>query len=196
LRRLTEAAAARPVASAPVAPPRPASRQVQTPAASGPAPVSRVEAPTPPAPAVAAPVAAATPDPVPALPAAPASDIDGGGIERLVEALRKSTRTFFGTALARATFVLEGSRLLLAVGGNFEQTRCEGRRSWIEDTAQQVFGRKVPLEIRVVIQAADAAVDPVESDKARLKEQALKSEAVQAMLDVFAADIRDAEEIP
>ena len=36
----------------------------------------------------------------------------------------------------------------------------------------------------------------VEVDKARLKEQALKSEAVQAMLDVFAAEIRDAEEIP
>ena len=35
-----------------------------------------------------------------------------------------------------------------------------------------------------------------EQDKARLKEQAMKSEAVQAMLDVFAAEIRDAEEIP
>ena len=40
------------------------------------------------------------------------------------------------------------------------------------------------------------AADPVEQDKARLKEQAMKSEAVQAMLDVFAAEIRDAEEIP
>ena len=84
---------------------------------------------------------------------------------------------------------------MLTVGGNFEQARCEGRRSWIEDTALQVFGRKLPLEIRVVVQAADAAADPVETDKARLKEQALKSEAVQAMLDVFAAEIRDAEEI-
>ena len=58
-----------------------------------------------------------------------------------------------------------------------------------------MFGRKLPLDIRVVVQAADAAADPVETDKARLKEQALKSEAVQAMLDVFAAEIRDAEEI-
>ena len=65
----------------------------------------------------------------------------------------------------------------------------------IEDTALQVFGRKLPLDIRVVVQAAETPADPVETDKARLKEQALKSESVQAMLDVFAADIRDAEEI-
>jgi hypothetical protein len=124
----------------------------------------------------------------------------GGGdissTERLIEALRKSNRTFFGTALARATFALVGDRLVLTVGGNFEQARCEGRRSWIEDTALQVFGRKLPLEIRVVAQAPAAAADLVETDKARLKEQALKSEAVQAMLDVFAAKVTDAEEIP
>ena len=120
---------------------------------------------------------------------------DGGTVERLIESLRKSNRTFFGTALARATFVIDGTKLVLTVGGNFEQARCEGRRSWLEETAQQVIGRKVPIEIRVVAQATEAAADPVETDKARLKEQAMKSEAVQAMLDVFAAEIRDAEEI-
>ena len=138
--------------------------------------------------------------PAVAPPAAPAVataavEPDGGTVQRLIESLRKSNRTFFGTALARATFVIDGSKLVLTVGGNFEQARCEGRRSWIEDTAQQVFGRKLPLEIRVVVQATESAADPVEVDKARLKEQALKSEAVQAMLDVFAAEIRDAEEI-
>ncbi len=112
-----------------------------------------------------------------------------------MEALRKSNRTFFGTALARASFAIDAGKLVLTVGGNFEQARCEGRRSWIEDAAQQVLGRKLPLEIRVVVQASEAAADPVEQDKTRLKEQALKSEAVQAMLDVFAAEIRDAEEI-
>jgi len=46
-----------------------------------------------------------------------------------------------------------------------------------------------------VVQSAAAATNPVEADKTKLKEQALKSDAVQAMLDVFAAEIRDAEEI-
>ena len=119
----------------------------------------------------------------------------GGSVEQLMEALKKSNRTFFGTALARASFALDEKKLVLTVGGNFEQTRCEGRRSWIEDTAQQVFGRRVPLEIRVVVQASDAAPDVTELDKARLKEQARLSEAVQATLDVFAAEIKEAEEI-
>ena len=138
------------------------------------------------------------PAPGPATPSAPAPAVQSaeGSVERLVEALRKSNRTFFGTALARATFAVDDARLLLTVGGNFEQARCEGRRSWIEDTAQQVFGRKLTLAIRVVAAATETAADPVEQDKARLKEQAMKSEAVQAMLDVFAAEIRDAEEIP
>jgi hypothetical protein len=58
-----------------------------------------------------------------------------------------------------------------------------------------VLGRRHVLEIRVVAQAVEATPDPTELDRARLKEQALKSEAVQATLDVFAADVRDAEEI-
>ena len=184
LRRLAEQA--RQVASAAAAPPRAASAppSAVTPPAAPTVPPARPVV-TDAAPGVAAP-APADPDPEPAGAA--------GTIDRLVDALRKSNRTFFGTALARATFVLEGGRLQLTVGGNFEQTRCEGRRSWIEETAQHVFGHKVPLDIRVVAQAS-APPDPTLQDKAKLKEQALQSEAVQAMLDVFPAEIRDVEEI-
>lgn len=128
-------------------------------------------------------------------PAAPTSALDPAGIERLVETLRKSNRTFFGTALARATFTTDGATLTVTVGGNFEQQRCENRRSWIEETAQQVFGRRVPLVVRVEAQAAQAAAAPVDTDKERLKEQAALSDAVQAVLDVFPATITDVEEI-
>ncbi len=138
-------------------------------------------------------------EPLPAAQPAPATGPDepsaSGSIEALVEALRKSNRTFFGTALARSTFVVEGNTLQLTVGGNFEQQRCEGRRSWIEETAQQVLGRRLALVVRVSAPAVETTPDEAEAEKARLKEQALKSEAVQAMLDVFAAEIRDAEEI-
>ncbi len=190
LRRLTEGVASRAAAVAPEPPARREPAEV-TPIAADP--------PTPVAPARARPVpaAAAVADVSAEVVATPASEpaAGAGTVDQLVEALRKSNRTFFGTALARATFVEDAGRLVLTVGGNFEQTRCEGRRSWIEDTAEQVFGRRMPLDIRVVAQAAEAVPDPTEQDKARLKEQALKSEAVQAMLDVFAAEIRDAEEI-
>jgi DNA polymerase-3 subunit gamma/tau len=180
------AAAPMPTAAAaavrsPAPPPR-----VVTPIEASPADASR-----PPA----APVPAAVGQPVAAPATAPLAAPDAGTVDQLVEALRKSNRTFFGTALARASFAIDAGKLVLTVGGNFEQARCEGRRSWIEETAQHVLGRRLPLEIRVVVSVTEAAADPVEQDKARLKEQALKSEAVQAMLDVFAAEIRDAEEI-
>jgi hypothetical protein len=126
----------------------------------------------------------------------PPSPATGGTVEQLVEVLKKSNRTFFGTALARATFAVDGAKLVLTVGGNFEQARCEGRRSWIEETAQQVFGRRLSLDLRVEAPVVEVAQDQAVLEKARLKEQAMKSEVVQTMLDVFAAEIRDAEEIP
>ncbi|HTU98974.1 MAG TPA: DNA polymerase III subunit gamma/tau, partial [Luteitalea sp.] len=116
-------------------------RQVATSAAA--AVTSSRPAPAPPAPVPADVAPAARPAPAPAPPSRPsapppepppaptetaAADADAapaGSIERLVDNLRKSNRTFFGTALARSTFVLDGNKLLLTVGGNFEQTRCE-----------------------------------------------------------------------
>jgi DNA polymerase III subunit gamma/tau len=205
LRRLTgvtaQAMAAATPAAVPAAPPAPRA----VPAAAAPAPSGNAPSPSPRTSAPAEP-ARATPDHAAAPPEADAPGVPspapaGGGdasadIERLVEALRKSNRTFFGTALARASFALEGPRLVVTVGGNFEQARCEGRRSWLEETAQQVVGRKVSLEVRVVAQAAAVAPEQADTDKARLKEKALQSESVQAVLDVFAAEIKEAEEIP
>lgn len=194
LRRLTESARqAR--AAAPT--PAPSSAPVRVPAA----PPSAVPAASPAiAAGAAAPAPAPTfPSPSPAVETALSSAATAAAdptVEQLVDALRKSNRTFFGTALARAIFALEGDKLLVTVGGNFEQTRCESRRSWLEETAQQVFGRRVSLVLRVVAQAQEVTRDEAELAKARLKEQAMKSEAVQTMLDVFSAEIKDAEEIP
>lgn len=182
LRRLTQAVDAR-QETRPVAPSAPAVTPV---------PAVRAEPPA------VTPVATNEPPPAASEPTsvspAPSSGGDGT-VDAFIEALRKSNRTFFGTALSRATFVVEDAVLVVTVGGKFEQQRCEGRRSWIEETAQHVFGRALKMDVRVVASAAEAKVDPAEQDKARLKEQALKSEAVQAMLDVFSAEIRDAEEI-
>ena len=189
----------------PLSRPSPSPTTTSAPTAVAAPTVAPVAAPLAPPSAPAAPTATTTaPGPVSASPT-PGPATSGGSPspvaiaaspEQLLEALRKSNRTFVGTALARATFAVDGDRLLLTVGGNFEQTRCEGRRSWIEDTAQQVFGRRLQLHVRVVAQTVDTTPDQAELEKTRLREQALKSEAVQAMLDVFAAEIRDAEEIP
>ena len=81
--------------------------------------------------------------------------------------------------------------------------RASGLRCVIVPKSSRPISTTAPWPLRkptitgceAVIPATEAAAHPVELDKARLKEQAMKSEAVQAMLDVFAAEIRDAEEI-
>jgi DNA polymerase III subunit gamma/tau len=167
--------------SGPVASPSPAPAQEPAPAPN-PAPAP-LQAPAP------APVQAPVPAPTPIAVAAPVT-ADG-----LIEALRKGNRTFFGTALARASFEVVGDRVLITLAGNFEQQRVEARRAWIEETAQQVFGRTLRLDTRVVVAASDVEGAAAQSAQQRLREQAMQSEAVQAMLDVFPAEIRDVEEI-
>jgi hypothetical protein len=84
-----------------------------------------------------------------------------------------------------------------ALREQFEQTR-----PWLEATAQRLAGR------RILVTAAQAAPEageaeapetapPVEASAPRrdLKAEALASTAVQAMLDVFPAEIRDVEEM-
>lgn len=112
-----------------------------------------------------------------------------------MDALRKANRTFFGTALARAQFAADGDRVVVTLGGNFEQQRVEARRAWLEDIVEQVCGRRLRLETRVAASSAPAARAADEPDPDQLRQQAMQSEAVQAMLDVFPADIRDVEQL-
>ena len=93
-----------------------------------------------------------------------------------------------------------------AARGNLEQSR-----PWMEAAAQRLAGRRINI---VVVQsqapavpgasAAGAASEPKPAasaiaDKPKggrdLKAEAMSSSAVQAMLDVFPAEIRDVEEM-
>jgi hypothetical protein len=74
-------------------------------------------------------------------------------------------------------------------------------RTWLESTAQRLAGRR----ITVTAVQAPASQDPLspsqQSDtpppaaRRDLKAEAMSSSAVQAMLDVFPAEIRDVEEM-
>jgi DNA polymerase III subunit gamma/tau len=116
--------------------------------------------------------------------------------EVLVEALRKGNRTFFGTTLARAAFDVSDGRCLITLPGKFELQRLEARRAWVEETAEQLFGVRLRVDARVDATPAVAAAETAaQGAQQRLRAQALESEAVQAMLDVFPAEISDVEEI-
>ena len=87
--------------------------------------------------------------------------------------------------------------------------QLEQNRKWLEDAAQRVAGRRIAIEIvqadveaaPVPAQAGTAEPDTVDeksrapAGKRDLKAEAMASSAVQAMLDVFPAEIRDVEEM-
>ena len=93
----------------------------------------------------------------------------------------------------RVTFTFSATQRTLRE--TFEQNR-----SWLESTAEKIAGRKVA----VIAEQADAVIassagatppDPAAIRKSALREQALADAGVQAMLDVFPAEIRDVEEM-
>ena len=78
--------------------------------------------------------------------------------------------------------------------------QLEQNREWIERAAEGVAGRRIPVRVLqadspppVETPPARSAAD--EGGKRDLKAEAMSSSAVQAMLDVFPAEIRDVEEM-
>jgi ribosomal protein L12E/L44/L45/RPP1/RPP2 len=79
--------------------------------------------------------------------------------------------------------------------------QLDSNKEWLEGVAQRLTGRRIQVT-SAQLQAADAA--PASSaassgassaPKRDLKEEARSSPSIQAMLDVFPADIRDVEEM-
>ena len=119
--------------------------------------------------------------------------------------MRAGKQFFYNTVVAQAQRIdVTAERVTFsflpthrALREQFDQTRA-----WLEATAERLAGRKVAV---VAVQsdgppgqapAADAAPPPADpAAKRDLKAEAMTSSAVQAMLDVFPAEIRDVEEI-
>jgi DNA polymerase III gamma/tau subunit len=179
----------------------------------------RVQAPVAPRPASpvrpAATAGAAKAAPRPAAPVerdAPAAAAPGpsGGAGSLKDALLAEIRAaksfFYNTVVAQAQSIdVSGDRVVFTflpthrtLREQFEQTR-----PWIEAAAERVAGRKVS----VVSQQADAGTGPAPAPtstpppghspngKKDLKAEAMASPAVQAVLEVFPAEIKDVEEL-
>ena len=138
-----------------------------------------------------------------------------------LEEIRKAKKFFYGTVVAQAQRIeVEAERIVFvfapqhrALRGQLDQTRA-----YLEDLATRLAGRRMTVASDEGVpatsakQSADpaapgagaaAATNPVkaaapprsEEDRgADLKQQALADSGVQAMLDVFAAEIRDVKE--
>ena len=196
-----------PVRSAPPAPrsaspasaPRPAAAPPSRPAAGAASTVRAVEARlnTPPAPAAKeAPPAARA-----ALPQLNGDDLKNA----VLEELRRVKKFFYGTVIAQAQRIeVDGDKLVFAFAPQHKalKAQLEQSRTFLEDVASQFAGRRVAVVAVDGVAAAPAAAKPGAAPdenappdrQADLKKQALEDAGVQAMLDVFAAEIREVEE--
>ena len=192
--------------------PRPAG---STPQATAPKPAQAFGArpsfaPRPAAPAPRPPSPAPRQD-APVAPAAAAADgpLPADFKDRFLEQLQRQNRTFYNLHVATAQRIeFDGGRLVFTFGPVHETMRqqVEARRGWLESLAESVAGRKVAVTTaRGTAADAPAARPPTTGERpaspapappdADLRARALADGGVQAMLDVFPAEIREVEEI-
>jgi len=140
----------------------------------------------------------------PAERAAPQSAPPSGFKDALLAEIRKSKAVFYNMVVAQAQKIeITPDRVVFTFSPSQRALRdqFEQNRVWLEALAQQVAGRKV-LASSVQSAAADASPRPGDTGpqaaqdvKAALRDQALADAGVQALLDVFSAEIRDVEEM-
>ena len=123
------------------------------------------------------------------------------GLENFLAEIRKAKLFFYNTVVAQAQKIeFEQDRVTFTFLPAHRTLRdqLDQNRQWLESIAAGVSGKPM----RVMAAQSDAAADPVavaagapQPKPADLKAAAMGDAAVQAMLDVFPAEIEDVEEI-
>jgi DNA polymerase III subunit gamma/tau len=124
--------------------------------------------------------------------------------DSLLHEIKTGKPFFYNTVIAQAQKIeVAGDRVTFTFSPTHRALReqFEQSRGWVETTAERVAGRRVMVEsAQGVASAAAPAESGSKSDsgsasKRDLKADAMSSSAIQAVLDVFPAEIRDVEEI-
>ena len=116
--------------------------------------------------------------------------------------IRQTRLVFYQTVVAQAQRIdIAAERVTFTFSANQRALRemFEQHRAWLETLAQRLAGSKVVIaavqEQTPAAQASDqSAADPADR-KSALREQALADAGMQALLEVFPAEIRDVEEM-
>ena len=127
--------------------------------------------------------------------------VAGGELkDAFLDELRKSKKPFYGTVVAQAQRIdVDGERIVFTFAPHQAAMRelFDQARPWLEPLASQVAGRRI-----TVVSAEGAAARkpsvagaPEKDRQTELRQQALADPSVQTMLDVFAAEIKDVEEM-
>lgn len=143
-------------------------------------------------------------------PAAPAGDpgpasgpvAPGGLKDKFLAELRAGKNTLYSLAVAQAQRIDvtdERITFTFASNQNVARMQLDANREWLEDVAHRLTGRRMQV---VSVQMPGAAAPPAgvaaaapAAPKRDLREEARSSPGIQAMLDVFPAEIRDVEEM-
>jgi DNA polymerase-3 subunit gamma/tau len=140
--------------------------------------------------------------PVEAPPQPPAAAPAGSFKDALLAEIRKTKAVFYNTVVAQAQRIdVTADRVTFTFSAAQRALRdvFEQNRGWLESVAQQVSGRRISVAAGQIDQPAPKPVDASGSDaadkQAALRQQALADAGVQAMLEVFPAEIRDVEEM-
>ena len=168
-------------------------------------PAARQEPPSVPKAAPVIPPVQRKPPPEPAARrAAPAEAASGADArDAFLLEIRRSKAAFYNTVVAQAQKIEFGpDRVTFSFlpAHRMLREQVEQHRQWLEQMASAIAGKRMPVGAaqadvpldRVTPVAASAAVQPSAAD---LKTTALADSAVQAMLDVFPAEIENVEEI-
>jgi DNA polymerase III subunit gamma/tau len=139
----------------------------------------------------------------PPAPAPAAAALVGGNFkDAFLAEIRRQKKFFHGTVVAQALRVdVERDRVTFVFGPNHKALRVQldQCRGWLETLASEIAGRKVTvigLEGAVPAAPARAAAgEPTGDRQTVLKARALEDKGVQAMLDVFGAEIKNVEEM-
>jgi DNA polymerase-3 subunit gamma/tau len=120
-----------------------------------------------------------------------------------LEEVRRQKKFFHGTVVAQAQRIdVEGDRVNFVFSPQHRALKAtlEQTRPLLETIATQLAGRRMTVAAIEGVGVTGARPDtaagapPQEDRKAALREQALADSSVQAMLDVFAAEIKEVEE--
>jgi DNA polymerase III gamma/tau subunit len=116
--------------------------------------------------------------------------------------VRKTKVVLYNMVVAQAQKIEVSADRVAFTYSATQRTLCETleqHRAWLETIAGKLAGRKVTV---VAVQTTDAAAavpgqapDASVTRKSELREQALADAGVQALLEVFPAEIRDVEEM-
>ena len=196
----------RPAGAAPAAAPRAATvKAVQAKQAAPPPPPAPARASAPvPKPAVPGEGPRSNGDAAPDLQPVAAAQVK----EAFLAEIRRAKKFFYGTVVAQAQRIdVEAERIVFVFAPQHRalRTQFDQTRAWLEMAATQLAGHRMAVVAAEGTAAGSSPPEPVPAGpppgasqpgrQEQLKQEALADSGVQALLDVFATEIKDVEEL-